>query len=829
MRKISFLFIVILLSIGHAQLFAQETESDTVSQDYAVPVSYRASETRYFDLLHTDLAVSFDWEKEQLIGTAKLSLKPYFYAQEDLTLDAKAMAIQSVMLLDSQGGTKKLTYDYDGSEIQIRLDRIYERTDTLELAIDYIAKPNELPAGGSEAITEDKGLYFINADGKDPNKPQQIWTQGETEASSVWFPTIDAPNERCTQSIAMTVQDKFNTLSNGILTSQKDNGDGTRTDRWVLDIPHAPYLFMMSVGEYAVIRDQWRDISVSYHVEKKYEADAQAIFGHTPEMMEFFSEKLGVDYPWPKYDQVVVRDYVSGAMENTTASVFMEGLQVQEKELLDFNWDDIIAHELFHQWFGDYVTCESWSNLTLNEGFASYSEYLWNEYKYGVDEADYNLLNDREAYLDEAEEESKDLIRFYYEDREDMFDTHSYNKGAAVIHMLRNYLGDEAFFAGLNLYLTQNALSSVEINDLRMAFEEVSGEDLNWFFDQWFFFPGHPEIMVSETYENDTLTLLVQQVQGDDSPVYKLPLFVEIWSEGKSANYPIILEEAVETYEFALTKEPELVVFDTERQLLGTVTHAKSPEALAFQMTHSRSFQSRLEVVESLDEITDKKLIQQILTQALQDPHYIIQEFALDYMIEKEIKPKKYQALLDQAYTHESSNVRSYVISYLAETDFEENQDKIVAALDDPSFLVQSTAMTFLLRNGETVSEELVQSFSKETNINVVLAMSEYYLTRTGEASFQWFADKAMVVDDEALYFLLQVYSEKLVNASEVRRKEAVVLYSDIARNHPTYFTRLAAYQGLVLMSDLDGVNDLLDEIKAGEKDERLQAYYEQF
>ncbi|MBU2887891.1 M1 family metallopeptidase, partial [Gilvimarinus agarilyticus] len=554
MRKISFLFIVVLLSIGHAQLFAQETESDTVSQDYAVPVSHRASETRYFDLLHTDLAVSFDWEKEQLIGTAKLSLKPYFYAQEDLTLDAKAMAIQSVMLLDSQGGTKKLTYDYDGSEIQIRLDRIYERTDTLELAIDYIAKPNELPAGGSEAITEDKGLYFINADGKDPNKPQQIWTQGETEASSVWFPTIDAPNERCTQSIAMTVQDKFNTLSNGILTSQKDNGDGTRTDRWVLDIPHAPYLFMMSVGEYAVIRDQWRDISVSYHVEKKHEAEAQAIFGHTPEMMEFFSEKLGVDYPWPKYDQVVVRDYVSGAMENTTASVFMEGLQVQEKELLDFNWDDIIAHELFHQWFGDYVTCESWSNLTLNEGFASYSEYLWNEYKYGVDEADYNLLNDREAYLDEAEEESKDLIRFYYEDREDMFDTHSYNKGAAVIHMLRNYLGDEAFFAGLNLYLTQNALSSVEINDLRMAFEEVSGEDLNWFFDQWFFFPGHPEIMVSETYENDTLTLLVQQVQGDDSPVYKLPLFVEIWSEGKSANYPIILEEAVETYEFALTK-----------------------------------------------------------------------------------------------------------------------------------------------------------------------------------------------------------------------------------------------------------------------------------
>ncbi|UXP32845.1 M1 family aminopeptidase [Reichenbachiella agarivorans] len=830
MRKLFALGLSLIALLSYQIASAQSTEDSIQFEGESVELyKYRASKTRYFDLLHTQLDVSFDWAKEQLIGRAQLRLKPYFYAQAELALDAKGMEIKSVGLLGSSGKLKVLKYEYDGREMNIVLDKVYERKDTLDIVIEYIAKPNELEAGGSEAITGDKGLYFINANGGDPKKPQQIWTQGETEASSVWFPTIDAPNERCTQEISITVEDKFNTLSNGLLVNQKNNTDGTRTDTWKLDIPHAPYLFMMSVGEYAVINDTWRDIPVNYHVEKRFEKDGKKIFGNTPEMMEFFSEKLGVDFPWPKYDQVVVRDFVSGAMENTTASVFMERLQVTEKELLDFNWDDIIAHELFHQWFGDYVTCESWANLTLNEGFASYSEYLWNEYKYGIDEADFNLLNDRDQYFEEAAEEAKDLIRFYYEDKEDMFDSHSYNKGAAVLHMLRNYLGDDAFFVGLNHYLTSNALKSVELADLRMAFEEVSGEDLNWFFDQWFFFAGHPEIIVSQTFESDTLSVIIQQVQSSEAPVYRLPLFMEIWSDGSSENYPIVLEDSVEIYQFPMTKKPDLVVFDSERQLLAEVMHAKSAEEYAFQILHSKSFESRLEAMEALPDIKDKKIIQTILTQGLQDSHYIIQQFALDYMMENGIKPKKYQELIDKAYVHESSNVRSYVVAYLAKTDFEENILRIKKSLDDPSFLVQSTALTYWFRNQQPLTPEKLQSFSQETNVNMVLAMSEYYLTQGDEASYQWFVDKAPDLNEEGLYFLLQSYAEKLVNAPDDKRKAAVDFYANYAQNHPSYFVRLSAFQGLVLLTDVAGVDQLLQEIKEKEKDERLLELYEQF
>ncbi|MCV9388976.1 M1 family aminopeptidase [Reichenbachiella ulvae] len=822
MHKTTTILLMVLLP-----LVSWSQEADSAYEYYEEPAIYRATETRYFDLIHTDLEVSFDWSKEQLIGKAELVLKPLFYAQQDVTLDAKAMMINSVTLKGKQN--QKLSYEYDGYDLQVKLDRMYERTDTLTLIIDYIARPNEWKGTGSEAITQEKGLYFINSDGSDPYKPQQIWTQGETESNSVWFPTLDYPNERCTQEISMTVQDRFRTLSNGVLIEQVKVNDSTRIDTWRLDTPHAPYLFMMSIGEYAVIEDKWKDIPLAYHVEKEYAEDAKAIFGHTPEMIGFFSDVLGVDFPWPKYDQVVVRDFVSGAMENTTASVFMEQLQVSKKELLDSHWDDIIAHELFHQWFGDYVTCESWSNLTLNEGFASYSEYLWNEHKYGLDEADYNFINDRESYFEEAAEDPKDLLRYYYEDKEDMFDRHSYNKGAAVLHMLRNYVGDEAFFAALNLYLEENALESVELANLRMAFEEVSGEDLNWFFDQWYFFPGHPEIVVTETFENDSLTLLVQQIQSEDFPTYKLPLFVEIWQGEESETYPIILESEVETYQFAMKEEPSLVIFDTERQLLAEVNHAKSPEALAFQMSHSDRFESRMEVMEALAEISDKKLIQQILIQALKDPFYAIKQYALNYMIDNKVKIKKYESLVLACLKDESSQVRSYTLSYLAETDFEEYLEEFKKALEDESYLVQSTALTYLFEYDLPVDPKLIAGLSAEKNINVVLAMSAYYLKQDGEDSFDWFEEKIKVVDDETLYFLLHSYSEKLIKASDARRKAAVSTYAEIAKNHPTYYTRLSAYQGLVLMSDLEGVSDLLDEIKESETDERLKEYYDQF
>ncbi|TAE02864.1 MAG: M1 family peptidase, partial [Bacteroidetes bacterium] len=453
---------------------------------------YRASRKMVHDLVHTNLDVRFEWAKAYLHGKAILTLKPHFYPSNRLELDAKGFEIREVALLSTnQGKTAKtpLKYTYDGKMINIELNKSYVKDEKYNIFIDYTAKPDELPkGGGSEAITEDKGLYFINKDGKDPNKPMQIWTQGETEASSCWFPTIDAPNQKSTQEIAMTVDKKYITLSNGLMTSTKTNADGTRTDIWKQNKPHAPYLFMMAVGEFAIVKDKWRNIEVNYYVEPKYKDSAKDIFGFgkTPKMIEFFSKILKVDYPWDKYHQIIVRDYVSGAMENSSAVIFGEFAQQTKRELLDLNHEDIVAHELFHHWFGDLVTCESFSNLPLNESFATYAPYLWFESEYGQDFMDHERYKSLQGYFQEAEETTKDLIRYFYKSREDMFDAHSYNKGGGVLHMLRRYVGDDAFFTALNLYLTQNKFGSAEIHDLRLAFEKVTGEDLNWFFNQWF-------------------------------------------------------------------------------------------------------------------------------------------------------------------------------------------------------------------------------------------------------------------------------------------------------------------------------------------------------
>ncbi|MEM8909604.1 MAG: M1 family metallopeptidase, partial [Bacteroidota bacterium] len=446
-------------------------------QEYSLP-PYAPSFTLDNDLLHTILDLRFNWAEELVYGKATLKLQPWFYPTNQVRLDAKDFDFHSITLVGEQ---EQLKYDYDGSQIIIYLGKTFTRTEQYELLIDYTARPSRMGGqGGSAAITSDQGLFFINPKGEEPDKPTQIWTLGETEWNSRWFPTIDKPNERCTQEMYLTVEDKYQTLSNGLMLSSTKNADGTRTDYYKMDQPHAPYLFMITIGEFAVEKESWEGIPLEYYVEHDYKESAKNIFAHTPEMLTFFSKITGVKFPWPKYSQVVVRDFVSGAMENTTGVTFGDFVQKTNRELIDNHNDGIVAHELFHHWFGDYVTCESWSNLTMNEGFANYSEYLWFEHKYGVDDADRHRQSEMRGYLEStATGGAHPLIHFGVADKEDMFDAHSYNKGGLVLHMLRNYIGDDAFFATLEKYLKDNAYAAVEAHDLRLVTEEVCGQDFN--------------------------------------------------------------------------------------------------------------------------------------------------------------------------------------------------------------------------------------------------------------------------------------------------------------------------------------------------------------
>lgn len=633
---------------------------------------YRQTHTKSTELKHTKLKVSFDYAKEQMSGEEWLTASPYFYPSDSLVLDAKAMLIHEVAL-DKNGSKTPLKYDYKNDVLKINLDKTYNRNQDYTVYIKYTARPNEVKDKGSAAITDAKGLYFINAQGKDTDKPTQIWTQGETEASSAWFPTIDKPNQKTTQEIYMTVPDKYVTLSNGLMKSSTKENNGMRTDHWVMDKKHAPYLFFMGVGEYAVVKDKWRNIPVDYYVEKEYEPYAKQIFGNTPEMIEFFSKRLNYDYPWAKYSQITARDYVSGAMENTTAVLHQESAQQKPGDLIDENkWEDVISHELFHHWFGDLVTAESWSNLTVNESFANYSEYLWNEYKYGKDFADYTLMKASEGYFRDPSNVSKDLVRFDYHSREDMFDAVSYNKGGSILHMLRNYLGDDAFFEGLNDYLKTNEYGTGEAQQVRLSLEKVSGKDLNWFFNQWYYGSGHPKISYTTSFEpvKKTVTVTINQNQIGEN--FQFPLAIDVYENGKPTRKNVwVAAREKNDFTFQVAKNPDFININADGILLAEFTETKTPEQYFTQYTNSKEFLSRYKAVENAVEnkgVNPSSL--KTLVAALKDSNFRIRMKALSGLdLSKADQAKAALSEVEKMASNDPKTlVQSAAISALAKT-----------------------------------------------------------------------------------------------------------------------------------------------------------------
>ncbi len=697
------------------------------------PKNYQAAATRLSDILNTKLEVSFDWEKQYMYGKASLYVKPYFYPTSTLVLDARGMEIKEVALVNGRAHSP-LQYTYENDLLTIKLDKEYKNNETYNVYIDYVAKPNELKkGGGSAAITDDKGLYFINPDGKIKDKPKQIWTQGETQSNSVWMPTIDHPNEKMTQEIFITVDKKYTTLSNGELISSSDNGDGTRTDYWKMDLPHSTYLAMMAIGEFAIVKDKWNDKEVNYYVEKEYEPYAKAIFGNTPEMIDFFSKKLGVPYAWNKYSQIIVRDYVSGAMENTTATLHGEFLQRTDRELLDRTNEDVISHELFHQWFGDLVTCESWSNLPLNESFATYGEYLWNEYKYGRDDADANSVDSRDGYLNEATRKQVNLVRFYYDDKEDMFDGHSYNKGGQVLHMLRKYVGDDAFFASLKLYLETNKFQSAEIHNLRLAFEQVTGEDLNWFFNQWFLSPGHPELTIKSTYDVASKKEKVQIKQTQDvtkTALFKLPIYVDIYSNGKVERKKITVTKADETFEFDANTQPDLVNVDAEKQLLCVKNESKSVKEWAFQYKNAPLYSDRAEALSKLRKKATDSIGTAIIILALDDKYYGIRADIIEALKnvqsghEKEIKEK----LIKLATSDAKALVRSTAMDYLSENYKDDDLQTLYKnGLNDKAYSVVGTSLAGIAKANPEEAMKLAKQYENEKSKDILSIVADLY------------------------------------------------------------------------------------------------------
>ncbi|MEM9548195.1 MAG: M1 family metallopeptidase [Bacteroidota bacterium] len=818
-------------------------DSAEEKEEYTLPV-YRPEAERRYDLLHTKLELSFDWEKQHVLGKASLELTPLFYPIDEVVLDAKQFIIHSIRL-NPEG--QELAYDYDDFQLIIDLGREFKKGEEILLFIDYTAQPNEGPESGSAAITSDKGLFFINPTNENPNKPRQIWTQGETEHNSKWFPTFDKPNERCTQEIYLTVEENLETLSNGELVSSEINGDGTKTDYWLMDKPHTPYLFMLMVGNFVRVQDSWNGKQLEYIVYPEYESSAKKIFDHTPEMLTFFSDLLDYPYPWNKYSQVIAEDFVSGAMENTTAVVFGKFVQKTERELIDNENDQIVAHEMFHHWYGNLVTCESWANLTLNEGFGNYSEYLWYEHKYGKDAADAVRISEMEGYLFMADQTgTHPLIDFEYENKEDMFDAHSYNKGGLVLHMLRNVIGDDAFFTSMRKFLKDHEYTAVEIADLRLTFEEVTGMDLNWFFNQWFMDKGHPIMDISYDYKEGKVLIYATQTQDEEShrPIFVLPLEAAVYAQDGSVTYhDVVVDARKDTIVIeGVNEQPLVTVLDGRAVLLGEISEDRTPDEWAALIKYSPNhFDKR----NALIYLTNTEEIMSLTEQLLNDSHHTLRNAGLK-QVDASMLSMVEKMITDDAHSSTRAKAIKVYGDFVGEAAIEKAEEVLKKEQAYPPII---EALEIIDRYDQTKALMYADALKNEKSAKLVGFLTGLF-AESGDAKHLDYIESNL--ENVSVYQVFNVfgkYSDLLLQQETDVMLSKTKMLKSMAINNGNMFRRYLATntinsireklmekkekadesKKMAYAKKIEKLTMVLGEIIAQEKDESLVARYSSF
>lgn len=569
-----------------------------------------AAPDRKFEVRHLRLDLQFDDQQESVSGTARLTLKPLNDGLDHVTLDAAEMSISWVRV---DGNPVEFTTELE--ELTVELAGPASRREEMTLEIAYSCRPR-------------KGLFFVKPDEAYPSKPAQIWSQGENEDAHWWFPCADVTNQKMTTELIATVREDFIALSNGVLVSTSSNPAArTRTWHWRQEQPHPAYLVTFVAGHYEQIEERHGTLLVDYYVYRDRREAGEKLFANTTRMIAFFESKFGVAYPYAKYSQILVDDFLFGAMENTSATTMTDRVLLDERAAIDLDYDDIVAHELAHQWWGDLVTCKEWSEIWLNESFATYSEYLWREFTKGTDEARFALFQDTLVYLREDRTSHRRPIacnRYRYS--EELMDRHAYEKGAVVLSMLRAELGDDAFFRSLAHYLRKHSFGVAETSDMRIAIEEATGRNMSWFFDQWLDSAGFPELDVEYDWRRDdkTIRLSVKQIQvrEDGTPLFRLPVEVEIVTPDKSAagsgevrqSYRVVIEKAEQEFYFPCSRKPLMVAFDKGHRLLKLMRFPKAVQELIFQLKCDDDMLGRLRAARELAAFRTGEVIRELTT-----------------------------------------------------------------------------------------------------------------------------------------------------------------------------------------------------------------------
>jgi len=524
---------------------------------------------RVVDVKHSKIEVRLDVYGKRVSGTVTHTVAPLNDGTRYVEFDGIDLDIAAVIV-----ARKPAEFWYDGAKLRVDLGEGRKRGQDVAVGIAYSAAPRI-------------GMYFIGPDEGYPDKPVQVWTQCQDEDTRYWLPCFDHPSEKQTSEVIVTVPGNWYALSNGRLLEDKANRDGTRRFHWHQDRPHSTYLFTLVAGEFARIDASKDGLTIDYFVEPQHVDDATRTFANTPEMVGLFERLFDSKYPWTKYSQVVVRDFVFGGMENTSATTMTENILVDRKAARDFTSDPLISHELAHQWFGDLLTCRDWAHGWLNESFATYLEMLWDEHHLGLNHYRWDLIENTELYL--GERYRRPIVTNVFHEPIDLFDRHLYEKGSVVLGMLRALVGDDQFFRSLQRYVRENQDRNVITQDLADAFAAETGRNLDWFFDQWVYRPGHPKFKVSWSYDDDKklATVSVKQTQStsDGTPIFRMPLTID-FRKGRQRpwSFHVEVSEEAHTFAFPVPQKPDLCRFDPYGGIMKEIEFDKSVGELRLQL-----------------------------------------------------------------------------------------------------------------------------------------------------------------------------------------------------------------------------------------------------
>ena len=662
-----------------------------------------------YNVHHMRLEVELDLLRKRVSGTSFLTVSPVLDGLASLEVDAAELVIKAARLDSGE----KLAFEVGDKTVKVKLPTPVKAGQRVTIAIDYEAAPR-------------KGLYFVAPDEAYPKKPLQVWSQGEDMDNRYWFPCYDFPNQRATTEIIATVPESMFALSNGVLANVRhDPAKKAKTYHWKQEQPHVTYLVTLAVGEFAEVTDRYDGVPIQYYVPKGREEDARRSLGNTPDMMRVFTELLKVPYPWAKYAQVAVADFIFGGMENTTATTLTDMTLHDARAHIDFSSDPLVAHELAHQWFGDLLTCKDWSHAWLNEGFATYFEALYTEKHLGQDEFRYEMYQNAGIYFTEATGRYKrPIVTRLYSEPIDIFDRHLYEKGSLVLHMLRHELGDELFFGSLNHYVKKHHNGVVDTEDLRGAIEEVTGKTMEAFFDQWLYKAGHPEMKVSYSWDDETKMAKVTISQNQDEKeisVFSFPVTLDFKVDGAYRSFKVDVSEKEHRFHFPLGAKPTMFRFDPGNSILKTLEEDLPKDIHLQRLKEDDDVIGRIRSAQALGKLATRDCIDALKATVMTDRFWGVQSEAARAL--GTVKSKPAQDTLIECLAVKHPKARRAVVTALGNSKDEAVGAALAKLLaeGDESYFVEAEAGRSLGKTKAKIAfDGLVKGLERDSINDVV-------------------------------------------------------------------------------------------------------------